>query len=73
METIKRMFKVNRQDINYIRTTIESYDGLAMVSTINPLTSYIEIKIAPGCEDIVIDLLDSLRKVEGLDITSVHP
>ena len=34
METIKRRFRVNREDIHYLRTTIEAYDGMAVVRTV---------------------------------------
>ena len=65
MQTIKRVFRVNRGDISYLRWTIESYDGMALVRTINPHEAFIEIMISPGCEDQVLDLLDSLRE-EGI-------
>ena len=32
MQTIKRLFRVDRRDINYLRTTIESYDGMAVAA-----------------------------------------
>jgi len=67
MQTIKRIFRVNRRDISYLRWTIESYDGMAVVRTINPHTAFIEILISPGCEDQVLELVDSLRQ-EGVSI-----
>lgn len=67
MKTIKRVFRVDRREIKYLRWTIESYDGMALVSTLDPREAYIEIMISPGCEDMVSELLDSLRE-EGLDI-----
>ncbi|MBW2614912.1 MAG: DUF4911 domain-containing protein [Deltaproteobacteria bacterium] len=67
MQTIKRVFRVNRRDISYLRWTIESYDGMAVVRTINPHPAFIEIMISPGCEDQVLQLLDSLRE-EGVSI-----
>jgi hypothetical protein len=66
METIKRIFYVDRKDINYLRSTIESYDGMAVVSTIDPYKATIEIGISPGCENMVMELLESLREGEGL-------
>jgi len=36
LETIKRRFRVNREDIHYLRTTIEAYDGMALVRTVEP-------------------------------------
>ena len=67
MQTIKRLFRVDRRDINYLRTTIESYDGMAVVSTLDPGKAYLEIRISPGCEQLISEVLDSLRE-EGLEI-----
>lgn len=67
MQTIRSLFRADRRDINYLRTTIESYDGMAVVSTLDPGKAYLEIRIAPGCEELISDLLDSLRE-EGIDI-----
>jgi len=67
MHTIKRVFRVNRRDISYLRWTIESYDGMAVVRTLDPHAAFIEIMISPGCEDLVLELLDSLRE-EGIMI-----
>ena len=30
------MIRVNRKDIHYLRTTIEAYDGMAVVRTVEP-------------------------------------
>ena len=70
MQTIKRHFRVDRGDINYLRTTIESYDGMAVVSTLDPVKAYLEIRISPGCEQLILALMDSLRK-EGLDLVAL--
>jgi tRNA-2-methylthio-N6-dimethylallyladenosine synthase len=72
METTKRVFRVDRKDINYLRTTIESYDGMAVVRTVDPHAAYIEISISPRCEGLVFNLLDSLAKDEGLKIDNYH-
>ena len=66
METTKRIFKVDRQDIHYLRTTIESYDGMAVVRTVDPGEATIELLIAPGCEDLISRLLAALREKEGI-------
>jgi len=70
MQTIKHLFRVDRRDINYLRTTIESYDGMAVVSTLDPGKGYLEIRISPGCEQFISELLDSLRE-EGLDLVAL--
>ena len=66
METTKRIFKVDREDIHYLRTTIESYDGMAVVRTVDPGEATIELLIAPGCEDLISRLLAALREKEGI-------
>lgn len=71
METIKKSFLVDRSRINYIRWIVESYDGMAIVSTIDPDEAIIELKIAPGCETIVDELIRSLIDNEGIKLTPV--
>ena len=66
METTRRMFRVNREDIHYLRTTIEAYDGMAVVRTVNPAEAAIELLIAPGCEDLILRLLAALREKESI-------
>lgn len=68
METIKRILRVDRREICYIRYTLESYDGMAVVSTADPYKALVEICIAPGCEDMVIELLKDLVEKEALEI-----
>ncbi len=68
MKTTKRNFRVDRKDINYIRTTVESYNGMAVVKTLDPFAATIEISISPGCEEWISELLDYLREGEGMDL-----
>jgi hypothetical protein len=68
METNKHIFRVNRRDINYLRVTIESYDGMAVVRTIDPQAALIEAQVAPGCEPLFYDLMGSLAKDEDISL-----
>lgn len=69
MQTIKHIFRVDRKEISYLRSTIESYDGMAVVSTLDAYEAYIEIQASPGCESLVLELLESLRASEKIGIT----
>jgi hypothetical protein len=69
MQTIRRVFRVDRKEIAYLRSTIESYDGMAVVRTLDPYEACIEIQVSPGCEDLLVELLEALRVEEGLEIT----
>jgi hypothetical protein len=71
METIRHIYEVDRAEINYIRWTVESYDGMAVVRTLDPHKGWIELLISPGCETLVADLLRSLSVEEGLRLARV--
>ena len=68
----KQIFKVDRREIHYLRFTLETYDGMALVSTIDPFVALIEVSMAPGCEKLVLELLDALKRDEWLRISSHH-
>jgi len=71
LETTKWMFKTNREDIHYLRTTIEAYDGMAVVRTVDPAQAVIELLIAPGCEEWISRLIAALREQEGIPLEAV--
>jgi hypothetical protein len=72
LNSTKQIFKVDRREIHFLRFTLESYDGMALVSTIDPYVALIKVSMAPGCETLVLELIDALRKDEGLSISSSH-
>ncbi len=71
MQSIRRSFATSRDKVGYIRFTIESYDGIALVSTVDACKAVIELKISPGCEETVMELLESLRQEESLKIMEI--
>lgn len=73
METTKWMFKVEREQIHYLRTTIESYDGMAVVRTVEPSEAAIELLVAPGCEELMAGLLAALRADEKIRLEPLYP
>ncbi len=70
METIKHIFRVDRREINYLKITIESYNGMAVVKTVDPYEALIELQISPGCETLVFELLNSLVENESIKISA---
>lgn len=66
------IFQVDRREICFLRFTLESYDGMAVVSTIDPYLALIEVSIAPGCEKLISELMDALIKDEGMSISSTQ-
>ncbi len=71
IETTIRLYRVPRWAICYIRYTIECYDGMAVVSTLDPDQGIVRIQVAPGCEDMIEDLMAHLCEKEKIPIRKI--
>ena len=67
MKTTRFLFRIRRKEINFVQTIIESYDGIATVSTVDPQEAVIELMISPSCEAMILELIDSLKELDGID------
>jgi len=68
MKTCSHIFRVNTCEINYLRVTLESYDGMVVVRTVDPKAALIELQMAPGCEDLVFEVIEHLVNVENISM-----
>jgi len=68
MKTSRYFFQVERHEINYLKLIIDSYDGMAVVTTIDPYSALIELQVSPGCEPMIFELLESLKEKEGIHL-----
>ena len=62
MKTTKKYLRINRREIAFLKFIFEAYDGIAVVSTEDPVKGILRISIAPGCEAEVDLLLGELKK-----------
>ena len=62
METIKKYLRVDRREICFLRFIFEAYDGIAIITTIDPDSGIVLLSIASGCEDDVEMILQDLKK-----------
>ena len=62
MKTIERYYRVDRREIAFIKFIFEAYDGIAGIRTIDPAKGIIKLHIAPGCQDLVKQVLQDLKK-----------
>ena len=62
MDTHSRYFRLRRKDIAYFKFIIESYEGMAVVRTKDPGEAVVELMIAPGWEQDVMEVLEALRQ-----------
>jgi len=68
MQTHKLILSIAKKEICYLQWIIESYDGIAVMRTINPLNGTVEISIAPGCMEETISLINSLQDEKSIHI-----
>ena len=62
MKTIKKILRVDRREICYLKFILEAYDGIATLTTIDAHQGIVMLRIAPGCEGDVEAVLQDLKK-----------
>ena len=76
-ESSTRLILVTPSEIHFLRFVIEAYEGLGVVTTLDPGLGLVRISIAPGCERDIDGILQAegsrlgMRTV-SLDTDSAH-
>ncbi len=60
-QCIVRHYLIDPYQIHYLRFIIEAYEGIGVVSTVDPALGLVSIAIAPGCESDVCAILEAER------------
>lgn len=60
MKTSNQFYRVNPGDICFIRYVFEAHDGIAVITTLPSDKQVIAVRVAPGCEQEVADVIESL-------------
>ena len=55
-----RYYRINRSDICYLKYLLESYEGVATMSTLDAAEGRVVVRIAPGCSETVSAVMDAL-------------
>ena len=71
MNTVQMYFKVSPRDLAYVKFIVESYDGLAILRTVDPREGIVEWMISPDLVGEAEELIESLR--EEIPILPVAP
>ncbi len=64
---IKKIFKLNRNEIAIVQFIVEGYEGMATVTTLDSATAIIEISIIPDFIVEINNLLDNLKSKYHLE------
>ena len=70
MKTTTSYYRINRRDISFFRFIFEAYDGIAVVSTVDPVQGIISVTSPPGClpeTEAVIQGLKAEIMIEKVD------
>ena len=54
--------RVDRREIAYFKFILEAYEGVAILTTLDPRLGTVELLIGPGCENDVNQIVDDLSK-----------
>ncbi len=72
METLFLNARVQRKDIAYVSHTMEGYEGMATVTTIDPEKGLIRITVSPSFLKEVKKILAQLQIEVGLELLDEH-
>jgi len=53
---------IRPREIHYLRFTLEAYEGLATLTTLQPQLGLVQLNVAPGCEEDVRKILEAERE-----------
>jgi len=62
MKTIQKKYRVDRKNIGFIKFIFEAYDGVAVVSTVDPQKNLLMLSIAPGLVEVSNMIVKDLQK-----------
>lgn len=60
--TQKQYYRVDRREIAFLKFIFEAYDGVALLTTMDPARGIIALCIAPQCQEQVAEILQELKK-----------
>jgi hypothetical protein len=62
MRTVELLYRVDRHRISLLKFIFEAYEGLAVISTLDPAGGVIALRVAPGCEQTAIEVIMDLGR-----------
>lgn len=62
MKTVHKQYLVDKTRIGFIRFIFEAYEGVAVVSTLDPKTGHIRLAIAPDRIVSAMMIVDALKE-----------
>ncbi len=73
LETLKKYYRIDRARIAHVRFVLEAYEGIAIMTTVDPRRGGVRIAVAPGCQTELDGIMTDLKRkilIESLDSPS---
>lgn len=62
MKSITKYYRVEHNNIYFLKFILEAYDGIAVISTVDRNLGIVSIHMSPGCEEDVYMVINTLKK-----------
>lgn len=66
MESTSICLTINPRKIAWLKFVLESYEGLALLKTLDPEAGRVVLLVGPGAEGEAVGLISSMKKELGL-------
>lgn len=60
--TVKRYYRIDRGQIHFLKFILEGYDGIAVLSALDPQKGLVVLHIGPGCQNVVDMIIQDLQR-----------
>ncbi len=64
LELVKRKYRVDTSRISFLKFILEAYDGMAQITTLDPVSGVVEVSVVAKCvndfENIIMDLKNQM-------------
>lgn len=62
MQTIHKLYRVEKSRIGFLKFIFEGYDNLAVLTTLDSTAGLVRLAIAPGCSSEAFAVMEDLKK-----------
>lgn len=66
MDTITYRARIDKKQIGFLNSIVESYEGIAVVRTLHAPAGIIELWVSPGFENLVNEIIHDIADEIGL-------
>jgi hypothetical protein len=62
MDTISLLLQIPPEQIAFLSFILESYEGVAVARTVDPLQGLVELMVSPDCQEEIREILKDLAR-----------